>query len=360
MAIKKTDIVLLQQNPSELLMRYQPLLQKLLQHYVTHSNFVPLPPMELRDYLQSHLPAFLQRLFKKHGIKTRTKTLIAEAVRLLCNNFEDLQLLKQSSPQLAVKYTSIIIARVRSYVNTQNLKETDAEDVVQTVQEKLIIKVRDGKLAGFGGDSMVRTFLFRVIENLIRDVLKSMRTQKARVSSSGTEIKEHHAIEGSTFQALAGKMDLEQQAQTFKYLLKLYKDKDRQKFEISSKVNYQIVLGNRDLQSLNLSDDDKVELLVVFGKDFNHLSTSQLWNHLVVFVNQLEGKRNSADALWKWFVRHRNWMTVKILFVQHYDGGLQKKLTDAEKALLTKISARSFSKFVDEYFGEVVYAYYVG
>ncbi len=358
MTTKKTEIYLLEHDPMKLINLYQPLIKKLIQAYLKHSNYLQGSANVLLQHLQKELPLLLQRLLKKHGEKTHFKTLIIEAGRLLCNDFEDLQLLKQHSPQLAVKYAPIIISRVRSYVNTQNLKESDAEDVIQSVQEKLILKTQKGQLSNFKGGALVRTFLFRVIENLIRDVLKSLRTQKAKVSSGGAELQENHAVESSTFQALAGKMDLEKQANVLGYLLRLYKDTDRQKFELSSKVNYQIILGNKDLKQLALPEDYKVELLVVFGKAYNHLSTEELWKNLVVFTNQMEGKNNSSDAIWKWFSRHRNWMTVKILFVQKFQAQLRKKMTDAEKKLLTKISVRSFSKFVDDYFGEVVHAYY--
>ena len=331
MARKETEIHLLQNEPKRLMIIYQPLLKKIADNYSKHLNHFQSSPNLLLQHLQANLPNLMQRLFKKHGLKTHMKTLIIEGTRLLCNDFEDLQLLKSQSAKLVVKYTAVITNRVRAYVNTQNLKESDAEDVVQMVQEKLILKLQKGQLSSFKGGAMVRTFLFRVIENLIKDVLKSFRTQKSKVSSGGTELKAHHAIEGSVFQSLMGKMDLEQQTRVLSLLLKLYKIRDRQKFELSSKVNYQILLGNADLQGLALPENDKVELLVIFGKSYNHLSSEQLWRNLVLFTNQIEGKSNSSDALWKWFVRHRNWMTVKILFVQRFGGLLQKKMTDKEK-----------------------------
>ncbi|MEZ4883495.1 MAG: hypothetical protein R3E32_02070 [Chitinophagales bacterium] len=358
MATQETEIHLLQHQPSKLVLLYQPLLQKLIQHYWKRLDNSYSSPSELLQYTQKNLPSLLQKIFKKQGEKTSIKTLIVEAARLLFNDFEDTYFLKNNSPQLVVKYSSMIVARVRSYVNTQNLKESDAEDVIQSVQEKLILKIQGGQLASFQGGALVRTFLFRVIENLIKDVLKSLRTKKSKISSSGTELKENHAVENSVFKSLMGKIDLEQQTKVLSYLLQLYKNIDRQKFELSSKVNYQIILGGKDLKFLALSDDYKVELLVVFGKDYTHLSTEEIWKNLIVFTNELEGKNNTLDALWKWFTRHRNWMTVKILFIQRYDGELSKKMTSEEKTLLTKISVRSLSKFVDDYFGEVVHAYY--
>lgn len=358
MATKKTEIELLQHQPRRLIVLYKPLLEKMMLNYVQRLTTFQSSPNILWIHLQRHLPILLQKMFKKYGAKTHIKTLMVEAVRLSCNDFEDLYLLENHSPHLAVKYYAMVTNRVYSYVNTQNLKESDAEDVIQSVQEKLVMKVQGGQLANFQGNSLVRTFLFRVIENLIRDVLKSLRTKKAKIGSSGTELKAHHAVENSVFQSLAGKIDLEQQTKILEYLLKLYKDKDRNKFELSTKVNYQIVLGDKDLKKLPLSPDYKVELLVVFGKEYTHFSTQELWDNLIVFTNQMEGKNNSSEALWKWFVRHRNWMTVKILFVQRYNGELYKKMTEPEKKLLAKISVRSLSKFVDEYFGEVAHAYY--
>lgn len=358
MATKETEIELLKQHPKRLIGLYQPLLQKMVLNYVKRLNYFQCSPNNLWTHLQQFLPPMLQRMYKKHGDKTNIKTLLLEATRLLCHDFEDFHLLDNHSPQLAVKYYSIVHSRVLSYVNTRNLKESEAEDVIQTVQEKLILKIQGGQLANFQGDSLVRTFLFRVIENLIRDVLKSLRTKKAKITSSEAELKAHHAVEDSAFKSLAGKIDTEQQSNILAYLLKLYRDKDRQKFELSTKVNYQIVLKEKDLKDLNLSSDYKVELLVVFGKDYTNFSAEDLWKNLIVFTNQIDGKNNSFEALWKWFVRHRNWMTVKILFVQRYNGALQKKMSEGEKKLLSKISVRSMSKFVDDYFGEVVYAYY--
>ncbi|MGB0931766.1 MAG: hypothetical protein ACPGVB_13375 [Chitinophagales bacterium] len=355
---KETEIELLQQHPRRLIVLYQPLLQKLIQNYIQRLNTFQSSSNILWSHLQRHLPSLLQKMFKKHGAKVHIKTLMVEAARLLCNDFEDVYLLENHSPHLAVKYYAMITSRVHSYVNTQNLKESDSEDVIQTVQEKLVMKVQGGQLANFQGNSLVRTFLFRVIENLIRDVLKSLRTKKAKIGSAGTELKAHHAVENSVFQSLAGKIDLEQQVKILEYLLRLYKEKDRNKFELSTKVNYQIILGDKDLKVLPLSDNYKVELLVVFGKEYTHFSAQELWGNLIVFTNQMEGKNNSSEALWKWFVRHRNWMTVKILFVQRYNGELYKKMTESEKKLLAKISVRSLSKFVDDYFGEVAYAYY--
>lgn len=351
------DLQLLQSNPQQLLQKYAPLIVKVVHAHVQASAFSHLSKSDLLPVVRQQLYRQLVKLYKRHGKRSYIKTLILEATRMLCHHAEDLQLLEYQGGQLVVKYKPMIATQVYTYVNKDYLRDDQAEDVMQYVSERLLSKLQSDKIQHQSSGALFRTYFYQIIDNAIKDGIRRLKSQKATIGS-GNELKAHHATDSGTFQSVSSKIDLEKQCSLYHQLLRQFKELEKCKFELSAKVSCYLVLQEGDVKWVLVSEEDKVELLVCFGKNYIHLSKEELWDSLVPFTNAMEQKSVSGNSLYKWFVRRRNVLLARILYVMNFDGQLQRKLSDLEKSLLTKLNQRAVGKFAEEYFGELAYAVY--
>ncbi len=352
-----SDLQLLQEYPHHLVVKYQGLVKKIVGIHVKKSAFGQLSPSELLQEVITRLPQHAQHLYQKQGRNAIVKTILYESCRMLCHHVEDLDLLQKQASKLVVKYRPLIYTRIHSFVNTDKLREDQAEDIAQYVFERLLKKFDKGGFQYTEGRALFRTYFYQIINYTIIDGLRRLHTSKADIGQNA-ELKESHSVDANIFGKLSSKLDLERQSELYGRLLQLYKSIDRQKFELSAKVNCALLLKNEDVKLLQLEESMKIELLVYFGKNYSKMSKEEIWKILVVFVSLLENKNVSPQGLQKWFIRRRSWMVVKILYILNFDGKLQKKLTEMEKKLLAKISDRRVGKFAEEYFGEIVYHRY--
>lgn len=352
-----SDVQLLQEAPLRLLEKYYRLIEKVVLAHLEKSAFGKLTYADLLKGVQERLPQHLQHLYQKQGRQVFFKTLLLESTRMLCHHVEDLHLLQAADSQLVLKYKPTICARIFAYVNTDQVRDDQSDDLIQYVSERLLQKFHSESFRYEEGTAMFRTYFYHVINNAIRDGLRGLRSKKASIGS-GEILKESHSVDEKSFDMVSNKLDLEQQCKLYAQLLTLYKLPDRTKFELSAKVSYYLLLKNEDVQALNLSEDMKVELLVCFGVNYADKNKDEVWKTLVIFTNLLENKSIGADGLQKWFMRQRNWIVVKILYIMNFNGVLQKKLNKAERGILAKISDRTVGKIAEEYLGEIVYGYY--
>lgn len=287
------------------------------------------------------------------------QTWIVRATQRIYSDVVDVILVRRQSPELIVKYIPLISQKVQYFTNTSYIKASDADDVLQIVQEKLLGKLSKGQLAAYkeSEGNLFSTFLFKVIDNLIKDIAKSLyQTQK---NQSHLEISEpliHH--ESTETNVLSSLIQDEQQSfllQQLKYHMLTYSLHIQQKLEICLKVNTRLILSIEDAALLQLNIHQSKQFVRVFGQNYVSFSLGELWKAIQPFLNIFEQKESSSDNHRKWYVRLRNQLVVKLLL-----SSLLKQNPDLDQGgILQKISSeRTIAKLAEEWLYELVEIFY--
>ncbi len=354
------DIELLMNSPEELIAKYGHLIDKVVLQYIDHGIFMDSDYEAVRIEIDRRLPDQIKYLVRKEENEVYVKTLLVKATQTVCNYFEDRLLLANKDSEIILKYTNRLHYHINRYVSRNLLKYSDVDDVAQTVREKLLIKLQKGQLEQFKGDSLFSTFIYRVIDNLVKDAVKSRNTGKAKLDRA--EIKQDKADNVSLFSKVSNKLELEKLSTLYVRLLGLLKESDKVKLSLCFKILYHLELSIDDVAPLGLAEEDQLELLSVFGsRQAKDLKESEIWERLNVFINKAENKLTSAGNLWKWFVRQRNRVIVKLLYL-HFVTDKQvpviKKMTEKEEFILSKLADRQVSKLADEWLCAVMVHFY--
>ncbi len=354
-----TDLDILYNDPVLLLDKYRHLVDKIIDFYVEQGVFIESDYDSLLIEIQHRLPSQLKSLCKKNEQIAIIKTLLVKAIDNICKNYEDQLLLASQSPRLILKYTENLAFRVHSFVKTNQIKSSDVDDVVQTVKEKLLLKLQKGQLSSYKGEALFSTFIYRVIGNVIKDAVKAFHTQKATITRN--EIIVEPPTSDSLFKVVSNQIDMQYVLHSFKELMQLFSQLDQRKLEICMKVHFCLILNEKDAALLDLEGDDLSDFIKIFGINYAPLNEGAKWEHLNVFINNFENKLTSSNNLWKWFSRQKARFIAKLLYMHYLSQeriSLVKKLNTEEKLLLTKISEKPVNKYADEWFGGVIYHFF--
>jgi len=361
-----SDEKLLQENPSQLLVKYQKVILQLI-HRFWHKEAVSESELAvIEEIVFQRLPVRLVRFQKKAEGETFALTLLVECTQVICNDLQDLHFLHQKSPQLILKYLPYISARLDYLVNTNFFKAQDSEDVLQSTQQKLLERLQSGQLAKFqsNNETLFRTYLYRVVKNLFTDIYRSLyQTKKNRkqLELKAPLIAHKSDSSNNPFEQLSEDLNLSQQIRRLNQILQLFPTHNRIKFELCLKTNYYLILTADDVQVLKLTAIEMEEMLAFFGDNYHHESTGNIWKEINKYINIWESKTSNADTLRKWFTRQRNQITAKFLVINLIDRELatRKEKETTYHQLLQKINKdRNIAKYAHQWFGDIVCAYY--
>ncbi len=312
-----------------------------------HKKHYQLTPTEEQLFVQKIseqvLPQWKILVAKKQDANPITLFLVltkrtVEKMGNKINNYFDERLLEGNAVQLVTKYQPLV-AYLAATITSGHL---DYEEVGQAVNEKFLDKIHRGKLQKqYKGGSTVRTFLNRVVRNLVIDCLRSIKSKNSKTVD--VEINAEITPEsGFDMSLMAHNPVFQQHLKMLDNAMRLFKKRNR--FEFSLKVVYRIVLTAAMVRAdyPNCSDDLLVEILSEFVKDYTGLSQGELYQVLFHFICELEeiSAKGSPDALRKWVERHR-----EVIWLRIFDSDL-KQLGKDEK------------RMKDWYFEVLVYHYY--
>ncbi|MEZ4888483.1 MAG: hypothetical protein R3E32_27395 [Chitinophagales bacterium] len=362
---KSTDEILLQDNPNRLVEKYEKVVLQLVHQFWQKVGVSDSELEIIETIVFQRLPLRLAKYQDKAEGKTYALTLLVECTQVICSDILDLQLLRQQSPQLIVKYIPYISARLDYLVNTDFIKMQDAEDVLQWVQQKLIERLQNGQLQQFESkqETLFRTYLYRVVQNLFTDIHRSLyQTQKNRNSLElKASLIENKSNNVNPFDQLSDDLSLSLQLKRLQQLLQLFSATNRLKFELCLKTSYQLILYHSDVKNLQLTTKTETKMLAFFGADYTHESSGNVWRTLNEYLDIWENKQGNPDTLRKWFTRQRNQIIAKLLLLTVIDRGVNDKKSTEQfyKNLLQKINKdRNVAKYAYEWFGERVYVFY--
>ena len=82
----------------------------------------------------------------------------------------------------------------------------------------------------------------------------------------------------------------------------------RKKLRLCLMIEMRLILKKRDIYAIwNECPKQYLKMMLeCFGKDYHHLSSSEIWRSLTIFINAYEKQDNGIDAIRIWLKRRKN------------------------------------------------------
>ncbi|MEZ4885273.1 MAG: hypothetical protein R3E32_11145 [Chitinophagales bacterium] len=356
-------IQLLETNPPQFYAQFEGIVFKVVDKFCEQTLAKSLQQADLFVQVKKRLPNRLAKVCKKVKEEVYFITILAKSIQIICEDILDAALMQQKSPQLLLRYQDFIKMRVISLVNTQYFRVEDEEDVQQMTLQKILQKIRGGKLQNYRAEdnALFSTYFKRTIENQFIDIHRVLYESQKRQQASELKpelVESQAGMSYHLFDDISGAFDREMQVKQLTVLLRTFTETNRTKFETCLKTNYYLILLQTDAQRLQLSAQQIKEFLRFFGISYQHVNSKEVWEVLNPYIVVFEGKETSAENLRKWFTRYRNKILARLMSESLAD--YNEDASDGEflEMLFQKINSdRMVGKAAYQWFREIVVAY---
>lgn len=214
--------------------------------------------------------------------------------------------MKENPGQFLVNYQEVICIVVRAFVKTRAIHESDHDDYIQFVNEKIWMRMEKIR-SMYNGQSLVRTYMSVVIRNLVMEKMKE--GSFSRVEDRAELYETTGSVQADQFYRLVIRQELERLdkiLQTFPF--------QREKLEFCLKVFYRIpILKNEFMNFVKaLKTSEKEGLWARFSLQ-SLVGERDHYQRLSDLFNLLEGHHNrSRDSIRKW-IRWRLDMIINLM-----------------------------------------------
>lgn len=360
----QTAIQLLQNNPSEFYLRFEGILFKVVDRFCQQPTSRTLEQAPLFREVKRRLPNRLTKTCKKAQKKVYFLTLFAKSIQVICEDVLDATLMRQKSPQLLIRYQEFIQLRVISLVQSQYFRTEDEEDIRQIVFQKVLEKIRNGKLLEYRSDdnALFSTYFKRIINNLLIDIHRVLYQSQKRQKADELKpelVENQSGMSHQLFGSISNNLDREEQLKQLNILLQMFPPKTLTKFQTCLKSHYYLIFLSKDAEALQLSRRQGRKFLSFFGVSYQNVNAKEVWEKLNPFIGIFEGKETSPVNLRKWFTRYRNKIVSRIMAdsLAEYNRDMDDR--EFAELLLQKINSdRMVGKATYQWFGEIVEGYF--
>ena len=182
----------------------------------------------------------------------------------------------------------IIYVCLRFYIKKKMFSINDMEDLVQTVNEKLITNLP--MIADqFNGKAQLRTYIGVIIRNIClriyRENLKEMKIFP--ISFNGNSLENDPTTE----------IFIEEEVERFDTILNLHGSR-KSKLLFYAKLYLKISIEERDITEylpMMLLTDREI-LIKTFGTNFSHITIEEIFEIAAPIINRCEQKQSTADS----------------------------------------------------------------
>ncbi len=362
----QTAIQLLQNNSAEFYLRFEEIIFKVVDRFCQQPIGRTLEQAPLFREVKRRLPNRLAKICKKAPNKVYFLTLFAKSIQVICEDVLDATLMQQKSPQLLIRYQEFIKLRVISLIQSQYFRAEDEEDIRQIVCQKILEKIRSGKLLDYRSDdnALFSTYFKRVINNLLIDIHRVLYESQKRQKADELKpelVENQSGMSNQLFGSISNSLDREEQVKQLNVLLQMLPPKTLTKFQTCLKSHYYLIFLSKDVETLQLNRRQGRKFLSFFGVSYQDVNAKEVWGKLNPFICIFEGKKTSPVNLRKWFTRYRNKIVSRIMSdsLAEYNNNMDDR--EFAALLLQKISSdRMVGKAAYQWFGEIVVVYFEG
>lgn len=225
---------------------------------------------------------------------------------MTAQNDQDIRLLKENPAQFLVKYQEVIFIIVRAFIKSRTLRESEYDDVVQYVNERLWTRLQRIRET-YNGQSLLRTYISVVIRNMV------IEHQKEHQLHIVEEPLEYYETQSSKPADQMVRMVIRQELERLDKIMKTFHS-SRNKFEFCLKVAYRIPVSYEDYLQVTagLPPHEQQRLWSKFNINALIVEKDQ-YRRLSELFNTLEDQNTrTRDSIRKW-VRYRLDMVIQLM-----------------------------------------------
>ncbi len=210
----------------------------------------------------------------------------------MTDNEIDIAMLKADPHALILKYQETIRIIVKKLILAGVFKASDFEDVVQEIISALLAKI-PAMQSQYNGMSLFKTYFSVIVRNICMKEHEKNRREIAAEDSEPGELAERTRGDENLL--------LEEESQRFRTIVTLY-FRQRAKLLLCLKLHFRIPLTREDVEDWypECASEDRRLLLEFFGKNFDMMDDTEVFEALTPIMNRKESKSNTVDAVRKW------------------------------------------------------------
>ncbi len=269
---------------------YDNILEKELLHWSKKGCFAPTQRSQLAKLLKQRIADKLA-----HKQQQVTEQQLQTLARTYCNDIYDLQLLNDRDPALVYKYQAqtinIINKHLRYYGNTSN--DYLHKKLLGEVNDQLIFKLAQGRLRNFKGNSLFKTFFYRVTVFTLKDIFRSLRRHQTEPLQDNISVQpQFPSVTPETFK---------------RQIFRLVPSTFHSKFELSIRVIYRLPIDTHVVKKLypNASSEALTYIEQHFSTNYAQRAKCTIWNQLLQAIILLENKQQGLRSLQEWIKTNR-------------------------------------------------------
>ncbi|MDD8018849.1 MAG: hypothetical protein PHP42_10790 [Bacteroidota bacterium] len=219
------------------------------------------------------------------------------------HNVFDISLLRKNPDAFILLCQKAIHITVKQYTKSGMFDKEEHDDIIQTVNEKLIEKL-PSIAVHFSGEVLLQTYINVVIRRICLQLYKGRNKVVETIPLS-----EHIQADGGPDLDLI----IEAEIQRFHTIMQLYQD-DRFKMVICFKLHYRLPLRRYEIVRWcpKILKDDKESLMMTFGGMYEEMEVEKVFEEIAAMFNKYEEKAVHGDSIRRWTKAHVE-KTIKLL-----------------------------------------------
>jgi DNA-directed RNA polymerase specialized sigma24 family protein len=209
------------------------------------------------------------------------------------NNQAELELFRRDPRAFLVGYQETLRTILRVYVECGMFRPQEVDDVLQTINEELLLRLPSIQ-AHFNGTASLRTYLDAIVRNLCIDFCNARNRQPKAVPLDYIRPAPHSDV--------IDRHDIEHARLVFRAILKQFDYKlELPRLLFCLKVRYRIPLRPEDVLKWypGCSKRELTHLLKSL-EDCESLTDREISERMTPLLNKVAGRENSPEAILRW------------------------------------------------------------
>jgi RNA polymerase sigma factor (sigma-70 family) len=213
-------------------------------------------------------------------------------------NEKEIRLLKSDFGRLILRYQGTIRLIVGKYVTSGMFRQSEIEDIVQTVNDLLLERMPQIR-SHYSGSTLLKTYLSSIIRNIC---LKEFRTRRRAPRNIPLVEEDVGGPDGSSDRAL-----IREETERFRKILGMYRGQ-LPKLLICLKLYFHLSISRQDVLAWypGCSKRDLDFMLKAFGGSYDEIPEASVFRLFTRVANKAEKRQNRAQTVQKWTNRHIN------------------------------------------------------
>ncbi len=210
------------------------------------------------------------------------------------DNQAELDLFYRDPHAFLLHYQDTLHIIVKIYVRCGMFKAQDTEDIIQSLNERLLERLPVIR-ARFNGSTMIRTYLSAIVRNLCIDLYHSNK----RVPN-GVPLEENTALSRPD---VTGRYDIEHTKLVFRAVLRQFDYKlELPRILFCLKLRYRMPIERQDVLKWYpaCNRKDLTSLVNTFGGNYESLTDKEISERITPLLNRADGKTNTPEAILRW------------------------------------------------------------